>query len=82
MASLKVASLWLLVALATEQATGFGLPDVLVKDVVIIGGGASGAYAGVRLRNDFGKSVAIVEMQDRLVRKATQLLRIERLSIT
>ena len=54
-----------MVALATKQA------DVLVKDVVIIGGGASGAYAGVRLRDDFGKSVTIVEMQDRLVSKAT-----------
>lgn len=60
-----------MVALATGLATGFEIPDVLVKDVVVIGGGASGAYAGVRLRDDFGKSVAIVEMQDRLVRNAT-----------
>lgn len=67
MLSLRRAILWLIVAVATGQATGFELPNVLVKDVVIIGGGASGAYAGVRLRDDFGKSVAIVEMQDRLV---------------
>jgi ribulose 1,5-bisphosphate synthetase/thiazole synthase len=67
MLSLRTAILWLIVAVATGQATGFELPNVLVKDVVIIGGGASGAYAGVRLRDDFGKSVAIVEMQDRLV---------------
>ena len=77
MPSLKPASLWFMIAVATGQATGFELPDVLVKDVVIIGGGASGAYAGVRLRDDFGKSVAIVEMQDRLVSKAAKQTRIE-----
>lgn len=77
MSSLKPASLWLMMAFATGQTIGFQLPDVLVKDIVIIGGGASGAYASVRLRDDFGKSVAIVEMQDRLVSKATQQRRIE-----
>jgi ribulose 1,5-bisphosphate synthetase/thiazole synthase len=66
-----------MIAVATGQAAGFELPDVLVKDVVIVGGGASGAYAGVRLRDDFGKSVAIVEMQNRLVRKATQQARLQ-----
>ncbi|PCG97037.1 Hypothetical protein PENO1_065160 [Penicillium occitanis (nom. inval.)] len=66
MSSLKPASLWLMIAVTTGQTTRSQLSDVLVKDVVIIGGGASGAYAGVRLRDDFGKSVAIVEMQDRL----------------
>lgn len=71
MSSLKTASLWVMIAAVTGQATGFELPDVLFKDVVIIGGGASGAYAGVRLRDDYSKSVAIVEIQDRLVRKPT-----------
>jgi pyruvate/2-oxoglutarate dehydrogenase complex dihydrolipoamide dehydrogenase (E3) component len=77
MSSLKPASLWLMIAVTTGQTTRSQLSDVLVKDVVIIGGGASGAYAGVRLRDDFGKSVAIVEMQDRLVSKATQQLNVD-----
>lgn len=47
---------------ATAQA-----PKTVVKDVAIIGGGASGAYAAVRLRNDYGKSIALIEMQGRLV---------------
>ncbi|KAH8655460.1 hypothetical protein BX600DRAFT_439976 [Xylariales sp. PMI_506] len=33
------------------------------KDVVILGGGASGTYAAVRLREDYGKSVLLVEME-------------------
>ncbi|CAI7591127.1 unnamed protein product [Penicillium glandicola] len=40
------------------------LPDVLHRDVVIIGGGASGAYAAVRLRDDFDRSIALIEKQD------------------
>jgi ribulose 1,5-bisphosphate synthetase/thiazole synthase len=41
--------------------------DVIEKDVVIIGGGASGAYAAFRLREDFGKSIALIEKQKILV---------------
>ncbi|PLB48434.1 FAD/NAD(P)-binding domain-containing protein [Aspergillus steynii IBT 23096] len=37
--------------------------NVLNKDVVIVGGGASGAYAAVRIRDDFGKSIALVEKE-------------------
>lgn len=33
---------------------------------MIIGGGASGAYAAVRLREDFNKSVAVIEPKNRL----------------
>ena len=40
----------------------------LTRDVAIVGGGASGAYAAVRLREDFGKSVVVIEKQDHLVR--------------
>jgi succinate dehydrogenase/fumarate reductase flavoprotein subunit len=36
-------------------------------DVVIVGGGATGAYAAVRLREDYGKSVLVIEKQNRLV---------------
>src|SRR3569833_2055665 len=48
--------------------------DVIQRDVVIIGGGASGAHAAVRLREDFKKSVILVEKQSILVRSS--LLRV------
>lgn len=63
-----------LVALITAGiATTAQPPKTLVKDVAIIGGGASGAYAAVRLRNDYGKSIALVEMQGRLVSRIHKL---------
>lgn len=37
------------------------------KDVVILGGGAGGSYAAVRLREDYGKSVLLVEKESILV---------------
>ncbi|KAK4171096.1 hypothetical protein QBC36DRAFT_368171 [Triangularia setosa] len=37
--------------------------DIIYKDVAIIGGGASGAHAAVKLRQDFGKSVVIIERE-------------------
>jgi hypothetical protein len=43
----------------------FAAEDILERDVVIIGGGATGTYAGVRLV-DQGKSIAIVELSDKL----------------
>lgn len=42
--------------------------SIIRRDVVILGGGASGAHAAVRLREDYGKSIVIVEKQDNLVR--------------
>ncbi|RYP10595.1 hypothetical protein DL764_000565 [Monosporascus ibericus] len=39
---------------------------VITKDVVILGGGASGSHAAVRLRDDYGKSVVVVEKEERL----------------
>jgi choline dehydrogenase-like flavoprotein len=53
---------------AASVAAAHQSPNVLQKDVVIIGGGSSGAYAAVRLRDDYGKSIALVEMRDSLVR--------------
>lgn len=48
-------------SIATAQSS-------LTKDVVIIGGGAAGAHAAIRLREDFGKSIALIEKQEILVR--------------
>lgn len=42
--------------------SGNGLPEV---DVAVIGGGSSGTYAAVRLR-DINKTVALIERKDRL----------------
>ncbi|KAJ5788253.1 hypothetical protein N7457_003243 [Penicillium paradoxum] len=42
------------------------LPDIIYRDVVVIGGGASGAYAAVRMRDDFGKSIALIEKEENL----------------
>jgi hypothetical protein len=44
----------------------FGAQDIIVRDVCIIGGGATGTYSAVRLNQDMGKSVVIVEKADRL----------------
>jgi heterodisulfide reductase subunit A-like polyferredoxin len=40
---------------------------LIFKDVAIIGGGASGAYSAVRLREDMGKSVVVIEKAARMV---------------
>lgn len=40
--------------------------ETITRDVVVIGGGASGAHAAVWLR-DAGKSVVLVEKADQLV---------------
>ncbi|CAP65549.1 uncharacterized protein PODANS_6_10420 [Podospora anserina S mat+] len=41
----------------------FRREDIIYKDVAIIGGGASGAHAAVRLRQDYNKSVVVVERE-------------------
>jgi hypothetical protein len=51
-------------ALAGPAAAG-GPDRVIRRDVCVLGGGSSGTYAAVRLR-DLGRSVAVVEPQDRL----------------
>ena len=50
-------------AIIPESAADF----VIKKDVAILGGGASGAHAAVRLREDHGQSVIVVEKQENLV---------------
>ena len=43
----------------------FAPEDVITKDVCIIGGGSSGTYTAIRLR-DFNKNVVVVEAKNRL----------------
>jgi Flavin containing amine oxidoreductase len=56
-------------ALAARPAAAWASsPDVgriIERDVVVVGGGSSGTYTAVRLR-DLGKSVAVVESKDHL----------------
>ncbi|KAK1540954.1 amine oxidase [Colletotrichum paranaense] len=39
---------------------------IIERDVVILGGGASGAHAAVRLREDYNKTIVVVEKQNRI----------------
>lgn len=48
--------------------SAFAPEDIITKDVAIIGGGASGTYAAVRLREDSNVSVVVIEEQNRMVR--------------
>jgi 2-polyprenyl-6-methoxyphenol hydroxylase-like FAD-dependent oxidoreductase len=74
-----------LIALSLGAALPFvdanGLPDIIYRDVAVIGGGASGAYAAVRIRDDFHKSVALIEKQNILVCLISRLRRISSLQI-
>ena len=56
-------ALFLLAGVIAGGDTG----DIIHRDVVVVGGGASGTYAAVRLREDFGKSVLLVEKKSHLV---------------
>lgn len=40
----------------------------IYRDVAIVGGGASGAYSAVRLREDYNLSVVLIEKSNNLVR--------------
>ncbi|KAK2035781.1 amine oxidase [Colletotrichum somersetense] len=51
---------------ASKSISSGNYTTILERDVVILGGGASGAHAAVRLREDFNKSIVIVEKQNRL----------------
>lgn len=62
-----------LLALATTTTarrldeSRFAPEDVIFRDVAVIGGGASGCYAAVRVK-DAGKSVVVIETKNHLVR--------------
>ncbi|KAF2713807.1 amine oxidase-like protein [Pleomassaria siparia CBS 279.74] len=64
-ASILCAPLIVCAAPTCSNTPAYTAADILVRDVLIIGGGATGTYAGVRLQ-DQNKSVAIVEMTDKL----------------
>jgi ribulose 1,5-bisphosphate synthetase/thiazole synthase len=61
------------VSSAIEESS-FLPENIITKDVVIIGGGASGTYAAVRLREDLNTSIVVIEEQDHLVRKSNYSL--------
>ncbi|EEU33865.1 uncharacterized protein NECHADRAFT_44535 [Fusarium vanettenii 77-13-4] len=61
MASLARSLVGLLVAASVATAGAYN--SVIEKDVVIIGGGGSGAHAAFRLREDFGKSIILIEKE-------------------
>ncbi|KAL9617235.1 MAG: hypothetical protein Q9160_007963 [Pyrenula sp. 1 TL-2023] len=51
---------------ASIDDASFAAADTITKDVAIIGGGASGTYAAVRLREDLKKSIVVIEKENRL----------------
>ena len=53
------------------DVSSFASKDVITRDVAIIGGGASGTYAAVRLREDLNTSIVVIEENDRLVRSSS-----------
>ncbi|KAF2475225.1 FAD/NAD(P)-binding domain-containing protein [Lindgomyces ingoldianus] len=53
---------WSIVALAIGKACG----SIINEDVAVLGGGASGTYAAVRLREDFNTSIVVIEQKARL----------------
>ncbi|RAR15548.1 FAD/NAD(P)-binding domain-containing protein [Stemphylium lycopersici] len=50
---------------AAKQQHNSG-PTEIIRDVAIVGGGASGTYAAVRLREDFNKTVVVIEPRPNL----------------
>jgi len=50
---------------AMAQASAVSASSIITRDVAVIGGGSTGTYAAIRLR-DLGKSVVVVETNDRL----------------
>ncbi|KAF2100139.1 hypothetical protein NA57DRAFT_37580 [Rhizodiscina lignyota] len=52
--------------IASINEAEFAPEDIITKDVAIIGGGASGTYAAVRLREDLNTNIVVIEEKDRL----------------
>lgn len=63
---MRLESLLFLAAICIAFSTdGFNAEDIVTRDVCILGGGATGTYAAVQLRQQ-GHSVALVEKKNRL----------------
>ena len=58
-------------AFAGLDSSFFNFFETIEKDVVIVGGGAVGSHAAVRLREDYGKSVMLIEKESILVRQGS-----------
>jgi hypothetical protein len=58
--------LWVGVTFAEIDETTFPKDRIITKQVAIIGGGASGTYASVRLRSDYNASIILIEQRDHL----------------
>jgi Pyruvate/2-oxoglutarate dehydrogenase complex, dihydrolipoamide dehydrogenase (E3) component, and related enzymes len=63
----KAASLLTAASVVAMSSAASPITQKISRDVVVVGGGAAGAYAAVRLREDYGKSIALVEKEARLV---------------
>src|SRR3954462_3388153 len=50
---------------ANTNAEDYKPQNIITRDVCIIGGGSTGTYSAIRLR-EMGKSVVVVEKKDRL----------------
>lgn len=48
------------------EVADYAPEDVIVRDIAVIGGGASGTYAAVRLQQDLNRSVILVERKTTL----------------
>jgi ribulose 1,5-bisphosphate synthetase/thiazole synthase len=57
----------LCLAAASLAAASPNACSTLNVDVAVVGGGASGAYAAVRLKEDYNKKVVLIEKEKRLV---------------
>ncbi|KAL6231379.1 hypothetical protein BDW75DRAFT_247927 [Aspergillus navahoensis] len=62
---MRLGALAPLTLLSTTAAAAFKAQDTIDRDVVILGGGATGTYAAVQLREQ-GHTVALVEQKSRL----------------
>lgn len=69
MVLLQLSSILPLLALTyatpTIDTTAYAPSQIIYRDVCVIGGGSTGTYSAIRL-HDSGKSVVVVEAQDRL----------------
>jgi hypothetical protein len=66
MARALLLCLYLTPVFAAIDETRFSPSQILTRDVAIIGGGASGTYAAVRLHSDLDISVIVIEPKNRL----------------